>query len=116
MCGRPSNLPEPVKVVSVDMGPDPWGPRAGGHCHQDRRGLGSGGPAGPPGLNMGKSLETEWHPGMSPEDKLASPGEQTRGWRVRQDPPDVLLASVGRGGGPHVREPGGALSVEADEV
>lgn len=115
MCGRPSNLPEPVKVVSVDMGPDPWGLRAGGHCHQDSRGLGSSVPAGPPGLTRG-SLWRQSGTGDVTEDKRASPGEQTLGWRVRQDPPDVLLASVGRGGGPHVREPGGALGAEADEV
>ena len=70
----------------------------------------------PPGLTTGKSLETGWHPGMSPEDKLASPGEQTQGWRVRRDPPDAVLTSVGHGGGPHVWELGGALGAEADEV
>jgi len=53
---------------------------------------------------------------MSPENKLASPGEQTQGWRVRQDPPDAVLTSAGRGGGPHVWELGGALGAEADEV
>lgn len=45
MCGQPSSLPERVKVVSVDIDPEPWGPRAGGHCLQDWRGLGSRGPA-----------------------------------------------------------------------
>ena len=40
---------------------------------------------GTPGLNAAeKSSEKRRHPRLSPEDRLASPGEQTRGWRSRQ--------------------------------